>query len=82
MTGYVLNLSSDNSPDSQSKDQEINSMLKEVGLSHILDALDHECETRDHQRYEVLECAAGIKNSRASMFITKEVKSDEGSTDQ
>jgi hypothetical protein len=57
-------------------------MLKEVSLSHMLDALDRECETRDHQRHEVLECATGIENSRPDIFITKQVKSDECSTEQ
>ena len=57
-------------------------MLKEVRLPHVLDALDHECETRDHQWDEVLECATGIENSRSDMCIAKQVKSDECSTDQ
>ena len=57
-------------------------MLKKVSLPHILDALDHERETRNHQRHEVLERASRIENIRSDMFITKQVKSDECSTGQ
>ena len=39
-------------------------MLKEGSLPHIFDALEHECETRNHQRHEVLKCACGIENIR------------------
>ena len=55
-------------------------MLKEVRLPHMLNALDHECETGHHQRHEVLECACGIENIRSDIFITKQVDSDERST--
>jgi hypothetical protein len=57
-------------------------MLKEVSLPGMFDALDHERETRDHQRHEVLECAGGIQNSLSNMFVTKQVKSDECRTGQ
>ena len=57
-------------------------MLKEVRLPHILDALDHECETGNHQRYEILECARGIENVRSDILLTKQIKSDERSTGQ
>lgn len=57
-------------------------MLKKVGLPHMLDALDHECETRDHQRHEVPEGASGIENTGSNVFITKQVKSDQCSTGQ
>jgi hypothetical protein len=52
-------------------------MLKEVGLPNMFDALDHECETGDHQRHKVLECACRIQNSLSNMFLTKQVESDE-----
>jgi hypothetical protein len=81
MTGYIWNISR-YSPDSQSKNQEINSVLKEGSLPHVLDALDHECDTWDHQRHEVLERAGGIENSCSNVFITTQVKTDEGSTGQ
>ena len=57
-------------------------MLEEVSLSHIFDALHRECETRDHQRHEVLEGATGIEHSRPDIFRTKQVKSDECGADQ
>jgi hypothetical protein len=57
-------------------------MLKEVSLPGMFDALDHERETRDHQRHEVLECARGIQNGLSNMFVTKQVKSDECRTGQ
>ena len=55
-------------------------MLKEVGLSHLLDALNHKCETGHHQRHEILEGASGIEHVRSDMFKTKQVKSDECGT--
>jgi hypothetical protein len=57
-------------------------MLKEARLPHVLDALDHECETRDHQRHEIPERASEIENTCSNMLITKKVKSDEGSACQ
>lgn len=57
-------------------------MLKEVRLPHMLNALDHERETWNHQRHEVLESASGIENSRSDMFTTKQVESDQCSTGQ
>lgn len=54
-------------------------MLKEAGLSHMLDTLDREREQRDHQRDEVLECTCGIRNSRSDVFITKQKKTDQRS---
>ena len=55
-------------------------MLKEVSPPHVLDALDHECETWNHQRHEVLECTSRIEHIRSDVFITKQVKTDECST--
>ena len=57
-------------------------MLKKVRLSNMLDALEQEGETRDHQRHEVLERACRIESIRSNMFIAKQVKTDESSTSQ
>ncbi len=57
-------------------------MLKEGSLPHMFDALDHECETWDHQWHEVLERAGGIENTCSNVFITTQVKTDECSTGQ
>jgi hypothetical protein len=80
MTGDILNPVSHYSTHRETKNQEINSMLNEGGLPRMLDALDHERKTRDHQRHEVLECARGIQNSLPDMLMTKQVKPDESST--
>lgn len=57
-------------------------MLEEVSLPNMLYALDHECETGNHQRHEVLECAPRIENVCSDLFRRKQVKSDECSPGQ
>jgi len=57
-------------------------MLKEVSLPHILDALDHEGETWDHQRHEIPERASRIENICSNMFIPTQVKPDQCSPGQ
>jgi hypothetical protein len=77
MTGDILNPVSHYSSHRETKNHEINSMLKKVSLPRLFDALEHECEARNHQRHEVLERASGIENSLPYVFVTKQVESDE-----
>jgi len=57
-------------------------MLEEVSLPHMLDALEHEGETRNHQRDEIPERASGLEHTCSNVFITTQVKPDQRSTCQ
>ena len=53
-------------------------MLKEIGFANMFDSLEHECDQRNHEWYEVLESGWRIKDSCPDSWITKQVQANQG----